>query len=160
MPGFVNNNAASVAQLHVVMAFVKQLLKALEARIDIQVTATTEPDADYAAEVLDGRVDIWANEHGSIGANIRDGQQRVTLGLRAVQESHQEQLDELAEARFENLAVGVDSHDRRRQEISTEGEIRINDDERLQAQINSLSDAVLHIGLQLSELREKLRQEE
>ena len=157
MTSYVNNNAPSVTQLHSVLAFIKQLLEALETRIDIQVTATTEPDSDYAAEVLDGRVDIWANEHGSIGANIRDGQQRVTLGLRAVQESHQEQLDELAGTRLENLAIGVEAHDRRRHEIFTEGEIRIDNDESLQAQINSLSDAVLHIGLQLSELREILK---
>ena len=31
----------------------------LDSRMDTQVTATTEPDADYAAEVVDGRVDTW-----------------------------------------------------------------------------------------------------
>ena len=53
----------------------------LDARMDAQVTASTDTDADYAAEVADARVDAWANEHASLGANIRDGQQRLSRAL-------------------------------------------------------------------------------
>ena len=49
----------------------------LDARMDAQVTASTDSDADYAAEVVDARVDIWANNHDSLGTNVRDGQQRI-----------------------------------------------------------------------------------
>ena len=134
----------------------------LDARMDEQVTASTDSDADYAAEVVDARVDTWANEHGSLGTNIRDGQQRLAEAIEFSDTTHQAQIDELSETRLENLAVGIEAHDRRRQEILTEEEIRIDNDESIQTQIKSLSDAVLHISLQLSELREilRLKQEE
>ena len=62
----------------------------LDARMEAQVTASTDSDADYAAEVVDGRVDMWAITHASLGSNIRGGQQRIAQGLQQVQESHQE----------------------------------------------------------------------
>lgn len=96
----------------------------LDARMDAQVTASTDIDADYAAEVVDGRVDMWANEQASLGANIRNGQSVV----------------------MNALTLG----------ISAEEEYRTSDDDSLQRQINSLSEAVLGILATISENRERL----
>lgn len=157
MPSFSNNNTPSVAQLHSIVAFIKSLLEALEARIDIQVTATTEPDADYAAEVLDGRVDALGNEHGSLGANIREGQRRLTLGLRAVQQSHQEQIDSLSNAVLGLSATLAETLETRRLETQKERESRIDGDAILQKQIDTLSSAVLDLTTTIAELREAAR---
>ena len=132
----------------------------LSSRMDAQVTATTEPDADYAAEVVDGRVDTWGNEHASLGASIRDGQQRIAQGLQQVQESHQEQIDELAESMLEDLTSVAETLETRRLEISKEEEARIEKDTILQTQIDTLSNAILNIVTTISELRDKSRQEE
>lgn len=129
----------------------------LASRMDAQVTATTEPDADYAAEVVDGRVDTWGNEHASLGANIRDGQQRITKGLQLVHESHQTQIDELAEALLEEATGVAKTLETRRLEISKEEESRIEKDKILQSQIDTLSNAILNIVLTISELREQSR---
>ncbi len=43
----------------------------LEARLDANVTASTDPDADYAAEVVDARVDDTGKTRTSLGDNIR-----------------------------------------------------------------------------------------
>ena len=157
MPSFSNNNTPSVAQLHSVVAFIKSLLEELEARIDIQVTATTEPDADYAAEVLDGRVDSLGNEHGSLGANIREGQRRLTLGLRAVQQSHQEQIDSLSNAVLGLSATLAETLETRRLVTQKERESRIDGDAILQKQIDTLSSAVLDLTTTIAELREAAR---
>ena len=129
----------------------------LSSRMDAQVTATTEPDADYAAEVVDGRIDTWGNEHASLGTNIRDGQQRITQGLQLVHESHQTQIDELAEALLEEATGVAETLKTRRLEISNEEESRIEKDAILQNQIDTLSNAILNIVLTISELREQSR---
>lgn len=131
--------------------------KILDARMDAQVTASTDSDADYAAEVVDGRVDTWANEHNSLGANIRDGQSRISQGLQQVQESHQEQINQLAEALLEEATGVAETLETRRLEISNEEESRIEKDAILQSQIDTLSNAILNIVLTISELREKSR---
>lgn len=134
----------------------------LDARMDAQVTASTDADADYAAEVVDGRVDIWANTHDSLGANIRDGQQRLTQGLRQVQESHQEQIDDLAEALLGDVTGVAEALEKRRLELSKEEESRIEKDAILQGQVNTLSNAILDIAATISEFRfgERESQEE
>ena len=132
----------------------------LDSRMDAQVTASTDADADYAAEVVDGRVDAWANEQASLGANIRGGQSRISQGLQQVQESHQEQIDELAEALLGDITGVAEALETRRLEISNEEEFRIGKDAILQNQIDTLSNAILNIVLTISELREKSRQQE
>ena len=134
----------------------------LDARMDAQVTASTDADADYAAEVVDGRVDIWANTYDSLGANIRDGQQRITQGLRQVQESHQAQIDDLAEALLGDVTGVAEALEKRRLELSKEEESRIGKDAILQGQINTLSNAILDIAATISEFRfgERESQEE
>ena len=81
---------------------------ALSARIDAQVTASTEANADYAAEVVDGRVDTWGSEHSSLGTNIRYGQMKITLN----QEILQGQINSLAEAVLETLAIISEKRER------------------------------------------------
>ena len=129
----------------------------LEARMDTQVTASTETDADYAAEVVDARIDAWANENTSLGTGIREGQIRQTLLLKEVKESHQAQIDDLAEARLENLVTGIEAHEALREGLSKEEEYRIDGDENLQNQMDSLSGAILNILFQISEIREIIR---
>lgn len=73
----------------------------LSARIDAQIAASTDADADYAAEVVDGRVDTWGYGHASLGANIREGQMKISVN----QEILQGQINSLAEAVLEVLAI-------------------------------------------------------
>ena len=129
----------------------------LDARMNAQVTASTDADADYAAEVVDARIDAWSNEQASLGANIRDGQQRIAQGLQLVQVSHQEQINSLAEALLEEATGVAETLETRRLEISKEEEVRIEKDTILQKQIDTLSNAILDICTQLSKIREILR---
>ena len=77
----------------------------LNARIDAQVTASTDSDADYAAEVADGRVDTWGNEQASLGANIREGQKRNSNAIIQTQEILQAQIDAIAYAEMEQAVM-------------------------------------------------------
>ena len=54
------------------------------------------------------------NEHASLGANIRDGQLRISHGLQLVQESHQVQIDALAESMLEEVAGVTETLETRR----------------------------------------------
>ncbi len=128
----------------------------LDARMDAQVTASTDADADYAAEVVDGRVDIWANEQASLGGNIRGGQSRISDALNQAQTLLQGQIDALTEARMENTLNIADANETRRRELAKEEEYRTSDDDSLQRQINALSEAVLGILATISENRERL----
>ena len=156
MPNYSNNNVPNLTQLRTTTAFLITLLQALESRIDIQTTASTDADADYAAEVVDARVDAWANTNNSLGASIRNGQLRLLLGLQAVQESHQEQIDEVAEAQIDLATIIPRFITQRTQELITQEESRVMDDNSLQHQIDELSGAILNIALQISEIRRKL----
>lgn len=88
---------------HIREALQKRILaeQVLSSRIDAQVTASTDSDADYAAEVVDGRVDTGGTAHASLGANIRDGQLQISVN----QEILQGQINSLAEAVLETLAI-------------------------------------------------------
>ena len=153
-------NIPNITQLRTVYNFLLTLIQTTIARYDISVTASTDSDADYAAEVVDARVDAWANKNSSLGTSIREGQIRQTLLLREVKESHQAQIDDLAEARLENLVTGIEAHEAFRQGILTEEESRIEEDSILQTQMDSLSNAILNISLQISEIREIIRNQE
>lgn len=152
-----NNNSPSISQLKTVLVFLQGIIQTLETRADIQVTASTDSDADYAAEVVDGRVDIWGNAQGSLGANIRDGQTRLSLGLQYVKQSHQEQIDALAES-VKGLTVTLsETLDKRRLETVNEQASRIERDEFLQSQIDTLSFAMLELCVLISDTRDLLR---
>ena len=73
-------------------------IQTLSARYDANVKASTDSSADYAAEVVDARVDTWGGEHGSLGANIRDGQQSEKLERLESDGTLQTQLQTLSEA--------------------------------------------------------------
>lgn len=73
-------------------------IQTLSARYDANVKASTDSSADYAAEVVDARVDTWGGEHGSLGANIRDGQQSEKLERLESDNTLQTQLQTLSEA--------------------------------------------------------------
>ena len=127
----------------------------LNARIDAQVTASTDSDADYAAEVADGRADAWGNVQGSLGSNIRGGQSRLSDALTLAQSSLQGQIDAIAETRIEDTIDIATEAEARRRAVAAEEEYRIRDDDELQRQINSLSEAVLGIIAMISEHRER-----
>ena len=127
----------------------------LSARIDAQVTASTDSDADYAAEVADARADAWGTVQGSLGSNIRGGQERLSDALELVLTLLQGQIDTLSETRIRNtLDIAAEAETRRRV-LAKEEEHRIADDDSLQRQINSLSEAVLGILAMISEHRER-----
>ena len=154
-----------MAQYEYILPTVKQIKKSaqqhklaedvLSARIDAQVTATTDSDADYAAEVADGRADAWGNICGSLGSNIRGGQNRLSEALELALTLIQVQIDALTESRLENTLNIADSNETRRRELAREEEQRISNDDSLQRQINSLSEAVLGILAIISEQRKQ-----
>jgi len=95
-----------LAQLHI------NAENTLSSRMDAQVTASTDADADYAAEVVDGRISAWGDSLGSLGGNIREGQLRMDLALHSEEvcrtaddNSLQRQINSLAEAVLEVLAI-------------------------------------------------------
>lgn len=79
-------------------------IQTLAARFDANVKASTDTDSDYAAEVVDGRVDAWANEQASLGANIRTGQIRLENLYLDSYTSLQQQMNSLCETNL-NLCV-------------------------------------------------------
>lgn len=100
-------------------ALVSTLLQVINSRFDANVTASTDSDADYATELVDGRVDTWGNTLGSLGANIRAGQLRLDLALKS-EETHriednqslQKQIDALSAAVLETLAIISENRER------------------------------------------------
>ena len=99
------NLLPTVAQVQNVAQDLIRADSVLAARIDAQVTASTDSDADYAAEVADGRADYWGNKHASLGANIRDGQRRTVSSLSAAQSALQRQIDDVAMASLAQAAL-------------------------------------------------------
>ena len=132
-------------------------LDILEARMDTQVIASTDSDADYAAEVVDSRIDIWANSNPSLGVNIRDSQARLTHGLQQIQTSHQEQIDSLGETILSQSTAVSKALDSRRSELLEEKESRIESFENLQTQLNSNSNTILKLCCELSKIRDLIR---
>ena len=158
-----NNSLTTVIQLKSSAEKAKAELDALrlvhsvlDARMDAQVTASTDTDADYAAEVVDARVDMWANEQASLGKNIRGGQSRISEALNQAQTLLQGEIDALTEARLENTLNIAEANETRRRELAKEEEYRTSNDDSLQRQINSLSEAILGILATISENRERL----
>ncbi len=88
----------------------------LDARMDAQVTASTDSDEDYVAEVVDGLVDAWANEQASLGANIREGQNRISEAVDQAQELLQRQINALSEAVLGILAIISEKRERQQEE--------------------------------------------
>ena len=102
----------TLAQIH------KTAAEVLSSRMDAQVTASTDSDADCAAEVIDGRVDAWGETHGSLGANIRDGQFRLNRALSSEEvqrladtEHLQQQINSLSEAVLRILVIISESQE-------------------------------------------------
>lgn len=130
-------------------------LTVLNARLDTQVTASTDADADYAAEVADARADIWGNTCGSLGENLRGGQSRLMEALTEIQTLLQEEIDALTESRMDGLMNISDEAEVRRRELAREEQNRILTDDSLQRQLNTLSEAVLEVLAIISEKRER-----
>ena len=156
---YQNNNAPNLTQFYSALTVFKALLASLESRIDIQVTASTDPDADYAAEVVDARVDAWGTAHESAGANIRNVERAIKLGLEAVNQNYSEmqsEVDQEAQARTEMIVACGEIAERRKQEIFTEEEIRVKRDDNLQYQIDQLAEAVLQINSEIVRINKKI----
>ena len=89
-----NNHITRISDLKLALQNTKRKIDALSLRIDANVAASTDSNADYTAEVVDTRVDEWGNLHESAGANFRYGQERL-----------QRQINDLAVAQLEILAL-------------------------------------------------------
>ena len=89
-----NAHITRLADLKKSMQTVNSRLGTLSARMDAQVTASTDSEANYAAELVDARVDEWGNPHGSAGSAFRYGLERL-----------QRQINELAVAVLEIEAL-------------------------------------------------------
>ena len=128
-------------------------IQTLSARYDADITESTED-----SEVIDARIDSWANEHASLGANIRNGQSRLNDAINELSTILQAQIQELSEVRLGGLIEDTAAHERRRQEISQEAETRFESDSSLQEQIQELSEACLRMSVMLSEIKGALRE--
>ena len=117
-------------------------LQTLEVRYDANVIASTDSDADYAAEVVDARVDAWGNSHTNLGANIRAGQQDLSDAI-ATLEGTQGTL--------------VSNDEQQKEEISNEASERRDDEFMVDIQLQELSEAVLRLSVMVWDIREKLR---
>lgn len=122
-----DNSTTTVGQLKKVYAKNKTAQKVLSSRMDAQITASTDTDADYAAEVADGRVDAWGNAQASLGTNIRSGQNRLTELLTLMQSEEaknrindedllQKQINELSYAVLTLTATISEIRERERNE--------------------------------------------
>ena len=149
------NILPTVKQIQKLARRTKTADEVLNARIDAQVTASTDSDADYAAEVVDARADVWGNVQGSLGSNIRGGQERLSDALELALTLLQGQIDALSETRIRNTLDIATEAETRRDALAKEAEYRTRDDDSLQRQINSLSEAVLGILAMISENRER-----
>ena len=149
------NILPTVKQIQKLARRTKTAEEVLSARIDVQVTASTDSDADYAAEVADARADVWGNVQGSLGSNIRSGQERLSDALELALTLLQGQIDALSETRIRNTLDIATEAETRRDALAKEAEYRTRDDDSLQRQINSLSEAVLGILAMISENRER-----
>ena len=149
---YEENNLTTVGQIKELAEFLDLSLKTLNTRIDTDITAGTED-----SEVIDARLDAWNTTNPSLGTNIRSGQERLALGLKAVQESHQEQINEIAEAQIDLATIITHFITKRGKDLLAEEEARVTDDDSLQKQIDELSGAILNIVLQISEIRRKLQ---
>lgn len=79
---------------------VNSRISAIESSLAANVTASTDSDADYAAELVDARIDSSGAAHASAGANVRYWQGSLT----DKNEYLQAEIDDLAEAYIEILA--------------------------------------------------------
>lgn len=84
-------------------------METIEARQDANVSASTDSDADYAAEVVDMRVDELGNTHGSAGDAMRDIAERLTAEIDALKEFSCVMIsaDELTSGSYINYGSGV-----------------------------------------------------
>ena len=124
------NSLTTIEQIKTLYELLTLSLATLNTRIDTDITAGTED-----SEVIDARLDAWNTVNSSLGSNIRSGQSRLALGLKLLQESHQTQLDEIAEAQIDLATIIPRFITKRSQELSTEEESRVVDDNSLQNQI-------------------------
>ena len=60
------------------MLLLSNAVDQMQKRLDANVTASTKPQADYAAELVDARVDSHGNEYPSLGSRLRN-QENVFL---------------------------------------------------------------------------------
>ena len=135
-------------------------LQTLEARYDVNVTASTDSDADYAAEVVDARVDTLGNSHASLGANIREGQRNLSLAIETLEETQntlQYEYDTLSASRVDDVVGMVSNNERRKEEISIEASERRDGEFMIQLQLQELSEAVLRLSVMVWNIREELR---
>ena len=100
----------NIEQLELHASTNKRKLDALSARLDAQVTASTDANADYAAEVVDARVDWNGTMRPSLGSNIRITQSRAAWC--------EEQVQNLAIASINNSLMFAEIKEKLRDEES------------------------------------------
>ncbi|MBQ3396655.1 MAG: hypothetical protein IJG55_10100 [Synergistaceae bacterium] len=121
-------------------------MSAIESSLAANVTASTDSDADYAAELVDARIDSSGAAHNSAGANIRYWQGSLT----DKNEYLQAEIDDLAEI---YLDVLIQTGNIYSQKVTLKG---IN--AYLQEQINDLAEAYIEILAQIGEIQSSLRE--
>lgn len=121
-------------------------VSAVESSLAANVTASTDSNADYAAELVDARVDSTGTAHSSAGANVRYWQG----SLEDKNEFLQDEIDDLAEAYLDVMIQANNTiHS---QKITLKGI-----DENLQEQIDDLAEAYIGILTQIGNIQSRLR---
>lgn len=93
------NKLTQVLALKKLAQRVQSRISVIESSLATNVTASTDSDADYAAELVDARVDSTGTPHNSAGANLRYWQG----SLNDANELLQDQINELSECYLEIL---------------------------------------------------------
>lgn len=124
-------------------------MSAVESSLAANVTASTDSDADYAAELVDARIDSSGAAHNSAGANVRYWQGSLT----DKNEVLQDQINELSEGYLEMLTQfnSIQIRQVRLKEVQDANEV-------LQEQINQISECYLEILTQIGSIQTKLRE--
>ena len=103
---------------------------------------------------------MLGNSHASLGANIREGQQSLSLAIGTLEETQdtlQYEYDTLAARRVDDVAGMVSNDERRKEEISIEASERRDSEFMVELQLQKLSEAVLRLSEMIWYIREKLR---
>ena len=143
------NKLTQVLALKKLAQRVQSRISVIESSVAANVTASTDNDADYAAELVDARIDSTGTPHASAGANVRYWQGSLT----DANELLQDQINELSEGYLEMLTQfnTIQIRQVRLKEVQEANEA-------LQEQINQISECYLEILTQLGSIQSNLRE--
>ena len=130
----------------------------LDTRMDVIAGQATED-----TEILDARVDAEGTVHPNLGHNVRNLHGKILeviadikYGIKEFQGLLQ-RFNELAQAQIQEQLNNRESHERRKEEINIEEQVRLTQDDELQNQVDDVSKAILQTALNIHDFNEKIK---